>query len=495
MTRSITMPEPATNVIKEMPSGLLPAGGALGLVISAIASAADTISPWGNLERDAQLRVFWPTEPYFASGLFNTIAQYVAFGFTLSGPPRTVAAVQEMFYRCERGAGYQAMMSKVLTDYFTQDNGAFIEVVRTEDDPSAPVIAMNHLDSQRCIRTGRHMEPVFYIDLYGNYHRLKWYNVICLTEMPSPIEAARGMQYCVLTRILRGAQIMRDIGIVKHEKAAGRFTRQVHLVSGVQTRLIEDAIQQKQAAADQAGLLRYIQPLIIASLDPTARVTKETIDLASVPDDWDEEKALRSYITLMSMAFGSDYQNFAPLPGGGLGSSAQSKVLNMKSRGKGPGLFMKKMEGIFNFHGIVPRSIKFAYGDQDSAEQQERNEVEKGYSETLEIQIRAGLITTEVGRQLLVDKGYLAPDYLKMMREENATEEVDVPSTVPADQYEPGTVKPGMAGPKEPPKAAASAGAIDRPVNSNNKRPKNPATNDKRNPGGPNTPERSTSAT
>lgn len=482
-TRAVELPQPGSHVIREFDAGLLPTGPSFGNLVISVASAADDIVPWGTLGRDHQLRAFFPTEPYFSSGLFNTIAQYVAFGFTLEGPNRMVQHTQDMLNSCEGGKGWDSMMSPFLLDMFTQDNGGFLEAVRTDDDPRAPVITMNHLDSARCIRTGRRDTPVLYVDLFGKYHLLKWYNVIEVTEMPSAMQTARGMQYCVLTRMLRAAQIMRDISIVKHEKAAGRFTRQIHLVSGVQTKLINDAIEQKQSAADQAGLIRYIQPLVIASLDPTAKVSKETIDLASVPDEWDDLKAAQTYITLMAMAFGTDYQNFAPLPGGGLGSASQSKVMNMKSRGKGPGKFMKKMESIFNFHGVVARSIRFRYGDQDAAEEMEKTEVMKSFSEALEIQVRSGLITSDVGRQLLADKGYLPQDYLARMRTDNATEEVTVPSTDPADFYEPGKVKPGDPAPKEPPKAAA-AGAVDRPVNSNDKRPKNPATNQKRNPGG-----------
>lgn len=458
--------------------------GIANLVIS-VATSADQITPWGLAprQRDAELRAFWPTEPCFASGLFTIASQYAAFSWSLTGPDRMTRISQNMLEGVQGGQGMAALLVPFLIDLFTQDNGAFMEIVRADnEDPRSPVLTLNHLDAYRCLRTGDPLNPVTYIDIKGRYHKLKWFQVLHMTEMPSPIEEARGLQYCVLTRMLRAAQIMRDIQIVKQEKAAGRFTRQVHLVSGVQTSFITSAMAQKQDAADQAGLLRYITPLIIGGVDPTAKVDVATIDLASIPDDYDDEKSLRTYITLMAMAFGSDYQSFAPLPGGAIGSSSQSKILNMKSRAKAPALYMTQLAQMFNFHGIFPRSVTFKFGEQDIAQQMEETELRKSRALERQILIASGQITTEVARQMAVDSGDLDPRYLKMMREENATAEVTATSTEPVTDADQGDVKPGMPGPKEAP-----GGTPPAPDNSNDKRPRNPANNQRRTPGG--TPE------
>ncbi len=484
----IRLPDPQSHII-ESPTQPFSGGLGIGNIFINVAAAADSFIAWGGnpRARDRQLRDFWPTEPHFASALFSVVAQYVAFGFSLSGPPRMVGISQTMLNSVEFGQGPEALLTKALIDYLTQDNGAWIEIVRTDDEPAAPCVSLNHLDSARCLRTGMPATPVMYIDTAGHYHLLKWYNVIELTEFPSPIETAHGLQYSALTRILRSAQIARDVAIVKQEKAGGRFTRQIHFVSGVGTRIIEDAKVQKSVDADQKGLIRFMEPLVIGTVDPTSKVDVATIDLASIPEDYDEQKALQTYITLLAMAFGTDYQNLAPLPGGGLGSGSQSKVINMKSRGKGPGLFMRKLARAMNFHGVIPRTVTFKFGEQDAAEQMERTEVRKARAEEREIRVRSGEITTEVARQMAVDDGDLDERYLIMMREENATHEITVPSVERAEAVGEDDVKPGMPGPKEAPKSAPPAGAVDRPGNSNAKRPRNPATNQKRNPGG--TPE------
>jgi hypothetical protein len=492
MSSSINLPRPASNVIEPPPAGVLPVGASgVGNLIINVASAADTISGWGirPKERDMQLRLFWPTEYVFASALFTTVAQYTSFGWSLLGPHRSVRLTQEMLASVQLGQGWEALMEPFLTDYFTQDNGAFMEVVRTDDDPRAPVVSLNHLDSGRCERTGRYQEPVIYTDREGARHTLKWHNVIAMSEFPSPIEEAYGVGYCALTRVLRAAQIMRDTGVIKQEKASGRFTRQVHLVGGIQTRIIEDAMMQKQAAADAQGYLRYIQPLIVASLDPTSRISKETIDLASIPEDYDEDKALQAYITLIAMAFGGDYQSYAPLPGAGIGSSVQSKILNMKSRGKGPGLFMKRMERTFNFYGILPRTVTFQYGEQDVAAQMEQTELRRARALEREIRVRSGEITTQVARQIAVDCGDLDESYLEMMRETNATDTIVSEDTVPAELH-PENVQQGLPGPLEPPQRSqgGQVAAGPAPANANQRRPHPVDSSQGRTPGGP--PER-----
>lgn len=408
------------SVIKQPPVGTVPFASELVLYI---ATTADDLIPWGYTPglRDQQLRAFWPTEPVLASAIFSTASRYAAFSWSLYGPPRTTEIYRRMLHNVESGEGWTTLMLKTVIDLFTQDNGAFVEVVRASDSPTAPVVTLNHLDSNKCLRTGRRDEPVIYYDREGYGHTLKWYQVIILTECPSPIEDMRGVQYCTVTRMLRAAQIMRDISIYKREKISGRFTRAVTLVSGVQQKTIEDAIRVAQAEADSNNLVRYMQPVIIASLDPTSTVSKQTIELATLPDGFDEETNMRWYINQMALAFGGEYQDYAPLPAGNLGTSQQSKMLNAKGRGKGPKLFMNMIEQKFNFHGVLPSTVAFRYGDADLGEDEQISAVRKLRADDRATRIGSGEIDVKIARQMAVDSGDLDSRYLTIMGEEDLT--------------------------------------------------------------------------
>lgn len=404
---------PANSVIKEPPAGLMPGSD----LIVYMASVADDISPWGNRPalRDRQLREFWPTEPILASAIYSTASRYAAFGWHLDGPDRMVNIVTKILNNVEFGQGWIQLMMKVLIDLFTQDNGAFIEVIRQSDSPTSPVIGLSHLDANKCTRTGRRLEPVVYYDREGQPHIMKWYQVIPLTEFPSPIEKMYGMQYCAVTRMLRAAQILRDISIYKREKISGRFVRALHLVSGVQKKTIDDALKSRSALDDNAGFTRYVQPLIIASLDPTATVNVATLELASLPDGFDEESNMKWYINQLALAFGSDYQDFAPLPGGNLGTAQQSQTLHLKSRGRASLLFMTMIEQAFNFHGIMPPTVKFEFGDQDLDEDISNARVRQMRAQERKLRIESGELSPEVARLLAVETGDLDDDYIPML--------------------------------------------------------------------------------
>lgn len=469
---------PPNSVVVE-PNGTFGAGGInipqleAFSIVATYAEAADSIPLWGTAPaaRDRALREFWPQEDTFAGTLYSTVARYSAFEWNLKGGPRTVTRVHDLLHGAEHGQGWDALITKTLIDLYTQDNGAFIEIVRYGRTPSSPVAEINHLDSARCVRSGRWDFPITYYDLDGKGHRMPAHNVIDLTDFPSPSESHRGMQYCALTRILRTAQVMREIALFMREKVSGRFDKGIHLVSGVSTKMIEDAVQKHHANADAQGQMHYILPVVMGTLDPNAKVDHAFLELASLPDGFDQEVAMRWYITKMALAFGAEYSDYAPLPGQGIGSGSQAQVGHLKSRGKGPAKFMSVLEHAFNFHGVMPTNVTFSFGEVDTAAGYDRMLLRKERALYLQILIDAGAITTEVARQMLVDWGDMDISYLEMMREHNATEDISVPGGERVPDL-PTDVTPGEPGPKAP------AGSTSAP--NNNANTTKPATATKR---------------
>lgn len=342
--------------------------------ILTVASMADDMNPWSVYPhaRDKQLRQFWPTEPMMASAVYASTARMSSFEWeivaadpTVRKPKNTINAVTRMLQGSEIGAGWVTLITRTLQDLYTQDNGGFWNLVRTSDSPDAPVINIVHLDAAKCERTGNYKYPVVYTDRWGRENWLKWYQVITLEEFPSAQEDAYGVQYSALTRALRAAQILRDIEIYKHEKVSGQFSRAIHLVSGVTQGELDDAKVISREQSLNIGALRYSEPIIIPGIDPSSGIDVKTIDLASLPDSFDEDSTMKWYVAQLAMAFGVDYQELAPLPGGNLGSSQQSQILHMKTQGKGPALIMKIIENAINNNGILPRTVKFQFRRSD----------------------------------------------------------------------------------------------------------------------------------
>jgi hypothetical protein len=409
-------------------------GVQLDALVLGLATAADEFEPWGRdpVKRDRQLRNFWPTEPILASAVYSLAIRNAAFSWTLDGPERTVEAIQDMLAMADLGAGWQSFSSKLSVDVMTQDNGGFIEVIRERDEVDAPVIGIAHLDAGRCVRTGNAETPVIYQDVLGRFHRLKRHQVVAVAELPSPVETMRGMQLCAVSRVLRAAQYLRDIGVYQREKVSGNNPNQIHIVSGVGSKQISDAMQTHKDTQAAKGMMRFIIPLIIGSIDPSATVSKETIDLKSLPDSFNLDDSMRWYINQLALGFGVDYQEFAPLPGRGIGSSTEALVLHLKSRGKGPGFWMKLLEYTFNFHGLIPQNVTFSYDEQDVEADLEEAELGKIVADTLEALIRSATLDPQAGRQILLDDGYIDEETFDRLSETG-----DLTSNVTAQDVEP----------------------------------------------------------
>lgn len=411
-----------------------------------IGQFADEIAPFGRGKlRDTQLRAFITQENIFASALGIICSRNSGFAWKLEGPPRTVSVIQEIFNMANLGRGWQNLIVQTSIDLYTQDFGAFWEIVREERRPDSPIIGINHLDAARCWHTGLWDTPVIYQDWKGQYHILNYFDVLTFAEMPVPYERYYGMQFCALTRLLRGAQEQKNIATYKYEKTGGRNTRAIHLVKGVTSQQLTDAITRARAEADSAGLSRFMNPIVVGTLDPKADVGHDTIELIGLPEQYDEKLNFDHYLNLIAMAFESDYQEFAPLPGGGLGTGAQSEMLHLKARGKGPLNFMSLISHSINTR-LLPKNTKFLWAEQDLEAEKSDAEVRAIRAQTRAVRIASFEITPQVARQIANDEGDLPLELMQLMAEDDITPEVTIDNNSSASSQLRTPVEPGEAG-------------------------------------------------
>lgn len=385
----------------------------------ALSSPHSIIEPWGRdwVLRDRQLAEFWPTESYLASAIASIVMTRASLTWQLEGPPKSVSAVRRILNQSDFGRGWSSLMAKVCLDLSTQDNGAFAEIIRDSRRPgvrpeSAPVLGLAHLPALRCIRTGNPFEPVIYINESGKFKTLKWYQVITFEELPSTLPGTHNRQVCFVSRVIKAAEIIRDITTYQGEKVSGRFLRTIHMVGGVSQPEIERMERRANTDADNMGLLRYMQPIIMAALDPNAKVSHVQIDLASLPDGFDFDETMKWYISVIAMAAGGDFQDFAPLPGGNLGTASQSETLHRKSQRKGHALFMKMVEDRLQQANVLPRNVTFRFNQQDAAAEMEQAQISQIRAATRAAQIQSGEISATTARRLAVEAGDLKHSHL-----------------------------------------------------------------------------------
>src|SRR3990167_7283715 len=397
-------------------------------IIMYIASVADSLPPWGTQtqRRDKMLREFFIREPFLAGAVGSVCASHASYRWEIeSEDDELKKVVTAMLETAHFGEGWTSFASMVTIDYLTQDRGAYVEIIRDGASPSAPVLGIAVLEALRCTPTGNPRTPVVYEDEHGGRHLLNYYDVARLIEMPSSISTMRGMQYSAVSRVLAASQIMRDIIIYRGEKVGGRFQRVLHIVGGPAKQDIRRALQMGDEDADNQGLARFQLPTILASLDPSKPVSHVEIPLASLPDNFDLEDEMKWYITTIAACFGRGYQDFAPLPGGNLGSSGQCEVMAAKTKGKGPRLFMSSVEYAMNFRGIVPTPLaKFNFREMDLEDEGNHEKIRRLRAETRESMIKSGEIKPEVARLMAIKDGDYDKDLLPVI--EKSEEEARV---------------------------------------------------------------------
>lgn len=417
--------------------------GSFSLVFD-MASSADMISPWGkNIQkRDRELRQFWPTEPNLAGAMANICMRNAAFDFVIkSENTRLETAVTDMLTSSlgpPGQVGWSAKETAVSQDYYATDNGAFEEIIR---DPGldansqfkaerAPVIGIAHLDSGQCVRTGNPEYPVLYTDRDGKVHKLAWYQVIPFCEMPSPIATMNGVGVCAVSRVLRAAQIMRSMAILTDEMVSGRNFKKINIVGGVNRADVEDARKRGQEQSDNLGHLRYIEHLILCGLDPEKPVSVATIDLAGFPTDFNYDIYMKWYISTLALGFVVDYQDFAPLPGGNIGSSSQSEILSKKSSAKGPATYMRSKIDAYKIYGVLPRNCEMVYDDKNQAEELERQVIRTKAMEEVAISTRNYVLTPGAARKDLVKRGIYDRDTIDGIPENYGEKEMAPKQTI-----------------------------------------------------------------
>ncbi len=421
----------------------------------------DLMPSWWAPDRDSYFRSYWTQENFLSSSVYAIANRNAAFGWELTGVNSDSIAAQQLLQFAEFGQGWQQFIEKLSIDLLTQDNGAFIEVIRPAkvkingktlpavkqlyennvpawfafdgshryklkdasaiyDSPLDLPIGIAHLDAGQCQRTGDPEFPIIYTDRDGKRHRLTWWQVLPFNDMPSPIEKMNGVGYSALTRCFRASHIMQSISIYNDEKIGGRFNKAIFLTN-IDPDSINDAIIQSKQDADNAGLIRYSQPIVAATLNPESPVSLETINLAEIPDGFDQNTQYNWYIAALALAFGVDYGFLAPLPGKGLGTASQSETMERQSRGKSSRLFMDMVSNAFNFKGILPETVQFRFTEIDKEEEKADEATRKARADRYQIYAENGWITPTVAQQMLVDNGDIAQQYLEQMGQEDTT--------------------------------------------------------------------------
>lgn len=370
----------------------------------------DLSADW--IARDRWLRYSTHVETMWANAVTVATTKLQSLAYNVSGEvPLRVRRAQELLQNTDAGHGWVQFLGKVVRDFLTTDNGAFIEIERYSGARGARIKALHHLDSLRCRRTGDPEIPVIYTDRWGIEHEMRYWQVIDLVDMPDPRAESLGQGECAAHRAWRTIAKLAAIERYVFEKVAGRRPLAIHLVSGITPQNLKGVVEGAHQSANDKGAISYMGAAIGAfmSKEPPALVT---IPLAELPDGFNPEQERKDGYARYAAALGIDLQDLLPLSGQGLGTGTQSVVLDEKQSGKGLAAFRQAFTHLLNMM-ILDDKTTFAFNENDLRDQKAKAEIAKMRAEFVGMTIDKQVITPPQGLQVLVDSDDLPKEFLE----------------------------------------------------------------------------------
>lgn len=403
--------------------------------------AADDLPGWWTPNRDQELRKFWRREGLLASTIYNMQAMLATVGWVVEGADETlVAQARKPLDDAEFGEGLKVTIKKLAEDWFTQDNGMFLEILGPGDPAgplSGPPVGIAHLDAGRCWRSGDNEYPVWYMSQRtAKWHKLHWTRVAFAAANPSAIEQARGVGFCAVSRVAAMTNIMRDTIRYKGEKIGGRQTRAMITVSGAPKEAVALAIEEAERAADNAGRIKFSALPIIASPGAGAEIKASMLEFAGVPDGFVWQDELTMYMYVLALAFGIDARELWPTTSSGA-TKADAEVQHRKAMRKGFGDFLTTLEFMVN-RWLMPEGITHTFKPKDNEEDQAQADLEQTRINAAKLMIDSGIVTVKGAVTYLVNAGVLPPEYLTQN---------DLAETEPVEAPAPAAVPPSTGQP------------------------------------------------
>ena len=310
-----------------------------------VARAGETVSPWWSAKRDKDLRAFFPGSDHLAGAIYAIQARMTTVPFMILARDNTIERhvqmakyiTTNMYEMTNFGQGWNMGYGKFITDYLTQDNGAFMEVLGPgpKDGPIVGLpMGLNHLDSALCMRTRNPEYPVVYTDLNSKRYKLHHTRVIDMVSLPSADIQMNSVGLCGVSRAINTAQHLVDIGIFEQEKLGSRPTRSLLIGSKVSTRDLGGAFKAAERQMDNEGLNRFAKTVFIGN--PNQDINVDMLDLASLPDGYDKSTSIQLGMACIALAFGVDLRELWPATITGA-TKADASIQHMKARGKAIG--------------------------------------------------------------------------------------------------------------------------------------------------------------
>lgn len=331
----------------------------------------DILPRWGSRERDRALRDFWRAVHggLYQGAISGFVKKVKATPWEIKGPPRRAKYFQDILQNANFGAGWGVFVSKLLTDYLTQDFGAVIEVIAPGDpmkplDPVA-ITGIATLDSLSCGATDNPEYPVVYQSRKkpDGIHVLHRERVVRLIDMPDPDEAALDTGLCALSRMISPANVQILMGRYQNEKMNDLPPSGIMTVSGMSDAQVTTAFNKFEADRRAASQSIFRNIMRLPGVDPETPPQITFTQFSQLPENFNYREYMDVAVDLIAAALNIDRQELWTLASKTMGSGTQSEILHSKSERKGFADAYAEIERTLNRY--FPEDLEFTFKFQD----------------------------------------------------------------------------------------------------------------------------------
>lgn len=371
--------------------------------------------PFGTWQRDRYLSITPRADAQWGAAIGIAVAKVAALAWDVkSDVSLRSRRAHELCMLADSAVGqggWVQYIAKQVRDYTCTNMGAVTEIVRETLSFGSRIVGINHLPAVRCRRTGDPERPIMYIDKGGREHILNWWQVIYFSDLPDPDEITFGGGLCAAERAYPQIIKMSALENYVYEKVSGSRPLAIHVINGLRTDQIQDAIRQAEEDQAASGFSSYMGAVIMATIKPDAGPAIATIPLAELPDGFDAVSERARADLIYSNSLGLDPQDLVPLSNTPLGTAAQSQVLHEKSKGRGLMMFRQAFVHAVN-QMVFDDKTKFSFIEKDYDDQIKKATISQMQATIASQRIQSQITDANQERQLMVDRDELPKDFI-----------------------------------------------------------------------------------
>jgi hypothetical protein len=341
----------------------------------------DLAPNWDAADRDHWLRRFMTQfgNDLLQGVLATSVAKIQAQNFEFEGPDKLARMYRRIWLdESNFGAGYDEMIAQTVIDYYTQDNGAFIERQRDDvNNHEGPVLGVSHLDSARMYPTDHTEYPYGYLDVNGNWHLMHRSQFMRFVDLPSPVQQLyyHHKGFCALSRALSTAMVLSMLVAMKREKLSDLPPSALAIFNNINKNQFDQAINAHGLFEDAKGKSIWRSLLPLFGIEPDRPADVKFISLREVWDNFDEMTAYNVAAYSFAAAWRMDPREFWPVSAGPLGTGKEAEIQHEKAKAKSHGLIFTMTERQYNSDLTLPPTVKFRYHLQDNEEEAQQAQI------------------------------------------------------------------------------------------------------------------------